>query len=200
MRSYLDLGLALVAVACTPASQYNRGINVDYKPSGAAAGQSRLVGSALKYADKDLETIKATGAVYLGELEAHAEKDTDLSNQSGANGLEGRMSLEAAQRGATHFTLTASDVEHKLAPSTGFSATPFQRNGVAQTQGIKARYALWRVEPGKWSELPKELRPEGLPGATTTTTAASASPASSGAPIGGGAPAGTAGANASSAK
>ena len=70
MRSYLALGLALVAVACTPASQYNRGINVDYKPSGAAAGQSRLVGSALKYADKDLETIKATGAVYLGELEA----------------------------------------------------------------------------------------------------------------------------------
>ncbi len=198
MRSYLALGLALVAVACTPASQYNRGINVDYKPSGAAAGQQRLVGSALKYADKDLEAIKATGAVYLGELEAHAEKDTDLSNQSGANGLEGRMSLEAAQRGATHFTLTASDVEHKLAPSTGFSATPFQRNGVAQTQGIKARYALWRVEPGKWAELPKELRPEGLPGATSTTAATPASSASS-TPIGA-APAGTAGANASAAK
>ena len=114
MRNGLLALLLLGAAACTPATQYNRGINVDYRPASAAQGQERIVGSAVKYTDKDLDALKAAGGVYLGELEVRAEKSKDLQSASGAGALDGRVSLEAAQRGASHFTLTASDIEHSI--------------------------------------------------------------------------------------
>jgi hypothetical protein len=123
--------------------------------------------------DKDLDALKAAGGLYLGELEVHAEKDKDLQSTSGASNLDGRVSIEAAQRGATHYTLTASEIDHsvKTASDSQILLSGGRRTQVA-TEGVKARYALWRVEAGHWSELSKELQPTtAQPGVTEKAAA-----------------------------
>jgi hypothetical protein len=178
MRNGLLALLLLGAAACTPATQYNRGINVDYRPASAAQGQERIVGSAVKYTDKDLDALKAAGGVYLGELEVRAEKSKDLQSASGAGALDGRVSLEAAQRGASHFTLTASDIEHSIKTARDSQIIMSGgRNTHEEVQTVKARYALWRVEPAHFAELSKELQPTALPGKATAAAPASAKPA-----------------------
>lgn len=169
----MQASLFLVAAACAPSTQFNRGISVDFRPAAANVGQDRIVGSALAVEAKDVEVLKAQSAVYLGELEAAAERDSGQS-ETGAKSLEGRMSIEAAQRGATHFELTASEVTTRLAqaspgPSVGGpvgitsnGGIGFGSNGAAasQVKALRVRYRLYRVEAPGWSALPGPLQPK----------------------------------------
>lgn len=175
------LGFGLLSVGCSPATQYNKGIEMSYHPSAKADAQERLVSSAVELnQDSDQALIKQAGALYLGELEVIAAKNSGFasSGQGAKKGLSGRVSLEAANRGATHFYLAASKVEHTVQQSSGphigiGGAGSSSSEQVAKTH---ARYVLFRVEQDKWSELPKEYQPEAMPGAQPTTTTAAASP------------------------
>jgi hypothetical protein len=160
------LALGLCAVGCSPATQYNKGIEMSYHPSGKADGQARLVSSAIELKqDSDQNTIKEAGGVYLGELEVIAAKSSDFSGGAGGKSLSGRVSLEAANRGATHFYLAASDVEHTVerasGPTVSFGHSGGSSESVART---KARFVLYRVEQDKWAALPKNYQPEAMPG------------------------------------
>lgn len=151
--------LALALAACNPATTYNRGIEMSYKPSGKADAQERIVYSAVQLKqDSDQSTVKEAGGIYLGDLEVLAAKNSSFEGGSGANGLSGRVSLEAANRGATHFYLAASTVEHSMEATGG----PSFRMGGASSEAVaktKARFVLFRVEADKWEKLPKEFQP-----------------------------------------
>lgn len=181
-KSLFALGLVafgLVVVGCSPATQYNKGIEMSYHPSGKADAQQKVVSSAIELKqDSDQATIKEAGGLYLGELEVIAAKNSDFAAGGGGAkaGLSGRVSLEAANRGATHFYLASSNTEHTVqqasGPHIGIGGSSSEQ--VAKTH---ARYVLFRVEQDKWSALPKQYQPEAMPGAapapsTTTTSAA----------------------------
>lgn len=160
---FAPLGLAVALVACQPSTTYNRGVDMSFHPSGKADAQQRLVASAVELkADADQGVVKEAGGLYLGELEVVGEKAGALyMTKEGGGNLAGRVSLEAASRGATHFFLASSRVEQSIEThqhgSGNTSSTPVSRT--------HARFVLFRVERADWGKLPAGYRPEG--GATS---------------------------------
>jgi hypothetical protein len=135
----LALSLSLSAFACMPATTYNRGIDISYHPSAKADGEAKIVDSATELRSEAEEAaLKEAGARYLGELEVTGEKAGAAFTGSG-NGpstLSGRISLEAANRGATHFRAASSRTEQTM-ESNGKSFMPVSKTHV--------RYVLYRA-------------------------------------------------------
>lgn len=153
--------LTLGVLGCQPTTTFNRGVDMSYHPSGKADAQERIVYSAIELkTEQDQDKVKGLGGVYLGELEVVAEKTDDFRTGGGGKALSGRISLEAANRGATHYYLAASSVEHSMESSGGGVSIGLKTNGAQNVQKMKARYTLFRVEQDKWSALPKEYAPE----------------------------------------
>jgi hypothetical protein len=157
MRPILPV-LALCLAACAPATTYNRGVDISFHPSARADAQPRVVASAVELrGESDTTLVKEAGGIYLGELEVVGQKAGLMyMSQSGGGTLSGRVSLEAASRGATHFYLASSRIENGVEthPSRNGSTTSIP------TSKTHARYALFRVEPGGWANLPASYRPE----------------------------------------
>lgn len=158
--AFLAVGLLSAAAGCSPATQYNKGIEMSYHPSGKADAQERLVNSAVELKqDSDQTTIKEAGGIYIGELEVLAAKTSDFASGSGGKSLGGRVSLEAANRGATHYYLASSSVEHSVQAASG----PGLRIGNNNSESVaktKARFVLYRVEQASWEKLPKAFVPD----------------------------------------
>lgn len=176
-KSLLVLGVVaaslMMAVGCTPATQFNKGVEMSFHPSGKADAQQKIVSSAIELKqDSDQTTIKEQGGIYLGELEVVAAKNSDFASGGGGAkaGLSGRVSLEAANRGATHFYLASSNTEHSVQQASG-PHVGIGGNSSEQVAKINARFVLYRVEQEKWAALPKPYQPEAMPGAPTTTAA-----------------------------
>ncbi len=151
-RAALVVTLGLSTFACTPKTTFNRGVDVSYKPASGAKGGDRLLGSALELkTEADEQRLKQGGAIYLGALEVNGRRDRHPLGGGGAGGLSGRVSVEAASRGATHFRLVAATFEHANG-SAGFQGTSVDRT--------RAKYALYRVPRREWSHLPADVRPE----------------------------------------
>ena len=165
---------SMLVFGCAPATTYNRGIDISFHPSGKADAQERLVSSAVELkSEGDTKLLKDAGGIYLGELEVVGKKAGGMfMGQSGGNTLSGRISLEAASRGATHFYLASSDVESHLemhqTASGDTSATP--------TSKTHARYTLFRIEEVSWAKLPPPYRPEAMPSAQAPAAPASSTP------------------------
>lgn len=175
---FVVVGLLGVA-ACTPASTYNKGIEMSYHPSGKADAQQKLVNSAIELKqDSDQQTVKDAGGIYLGELEVLAARSQDFASGAGATGLSGRVSLECATRGATHFYMASSSVEHSVQQAQGPHLS-IGGNGSEQVNKTKVRYVLYRVEQDGWAKLPKNYQPEGIKGSEAPPTAKASGPGGS---------------------
>lgn len=163
----------MMAVGCTPATQFNKGVEMSFHPSGKADAQQKIVNSAIELKqDSDQTTIKENGGIYLGELEVIAAKNSDFASGGGGAkaGLSGRVSLEAANRGATHFYLASSNTEHSVQQASG-PHIGIGGNSSEQVAKIHARFVLYRVDQEKWAALPKPYQPEAMAGSSTTTAA-----------------------------
>jgi len=174
MRFLLCSVFALSIAACAPSTTFNRGIDISFHPSGKADAQQRLVSSAVELKTENETTlVKDTGAVYLGELEVIGEKAGGMyMGKAGASTLSGRISLEAANRGATHFHLASSRVEHGIETHT----SPGGNSTSAPTSKTHARYVLFRLEPVAWEKLPNAYRPTAVV-ASSPGSAPNAAPA-----------------------
>src|SRR5262249_32213735 len=95
------------------------------------------------------QAIRLAGATYLGELDARApiEAPEFTGTGTGAATLSGRVSIEAASRGATHFHSASSNIAR----------------GAFNVGWQNARFVLYRLPPSGWDRVPSTLRPEGLP-------------------------------------
>jgi hypothetical protein len=157
--------LVFSLAACAPSTSFQH-VNVAYQPSANLnAPEKRLAPSAVTFAESDADAIKQAGGIYLGELELRGSRGAMEAQQSGPTNLVGRASLEAAERGATHFMLLSGDTHIESHATSGVAFTP---NGPAPTvsstseQIVVARFALMRVEPEHWKDLRVTLRPEPL--------------------------------------
>jgi hypothetical protein len=178
IASFVVLG-ALALAACTPASQYNRGVDVNFQNAGGVATQNRMLNSAIELkTEADQVAIKEAGGVLIGELTVIAERTSNLGESGGAAGLGGRISIEAGGRGATHFYLAASDVVHATEYGSRSPGISFAPNNSQQVSRTKARYNLFRVEEANWDKLPKGFKPD----ASSKAAGASAAPVASAAP------------------
>jgi hypothetical protein len=138
--AFLALCFSTTVFACMPATTYNRGIDISYHPSARADGESKIVDSATELKSEQEEAaLKASGARYLGELEVVGEKAGALFTGSGhgTSTLSGRISLEAANRGATHFRAASNRTEQAV-ESNGKSLMPVSKTHV--------RYVLYRID------------------------------------------------------
>ena len=159
--------LVFSIAACTPGSAFQQ-VDVAYQPSAKVdTPEQRLAPSAVTFSESDLDAIKKAGGVYLGELDIRGERGIAAgSQQNGPTNLVGRASLEAAQRGATHFMLLTGGERMQ---GTGASGVAFTSDGPAPTasgaidQIVFARFALMRVEPAHWTDLRAGLRPDPMP-------------------------------------
>lgn len=142
MTRFLFLLLASSSVlftACAPATTYNRGIAISYHPSARADGEPKVVDSATELrSEAEEQALREAGARYLGELEVVGEKAGAVYTGAG-NGpatLSGRISLEAANRGATHFRAASSRTESTV-EAQGRAMVPVSKTYV--------RYVLYRA-------------------------------------------------------
>jgi hypothetical protein len=130
---------SLCFAACAPATTYNRGIEISYHPSAKADGEAKVVDSATELqSEAEEQALRASGAKYLGELEVVGEKAGAMFTGSGqgASTLSGRISIEAANRGATHFRAASSRTEN------GVEA---QGKTLVPTSKTHVRYVLYRA-------------------------------------------------------
>jgi hypothetical protein len=154
MRMLLGLVLVCSAIGCE-STTFDRGATSTFHPR--AAEHARLVDSAIEVRDAaDLPSIEQADGVYLGDLDVDAGR-TSIAQTLGPNesedSLKGRVSLEVASRGGTHFHAVAFETE-----SGGAAASP--RYGKGQIQRVHVRYAIYRVEPLGWPKLDAKYRPE----------------------------------------
>lgn len=120
---------------------------------------ARLTSSAIAYSDADADALKGAGGVYLGELDVYGVRGGLESGGAGPMNLSGRASLEAAQRGATHYMLMSGGVARINSGNTvvvsRYGATTMPHT----EQQVTARFALIRVDREHWQDLPASLRP-----------------------------------------
>ncbi len=150
-RLLLLAPLCAAIAACQPSTQYNRGISMGFQPSARMTGQERITASAVELRTDQTAGLEEAGAIYLGSLDVQGER-TGPSAISGGRTFAGRVSLDAAARGATHFALVTSGTSRHVEQVGQTSYV-----SVAKTQ---ARFALYRIEPQHWESLPANLRPD----------------------------------------
>lgn len=160
--------------------------DVHFEPYTAVThGQAAT--SAVRIYKGDKPSIDAAGAAFLGELELEAHESLGnpfrhKSSRPNVDALSSRAASEAARRGATHILLVEAGVdvqEYKIAPAQtttdtvqGYdqsgrrvsqSVTTHHEAQAVRTESPRARFAIFRVEPGAWTNLPGPLRPEPTP-------------------------------------
>lgn len=154
LRLVFFLAVSSFATACSPATTYNRGIDISYHPSGKADGGERLVYSAVELkTEEEEQRIRTEGGVYMGELEVVGQRAGAMFTGagSGASTLAGRVSIEAANRGATHFYAASTNVTNGL---------ELQGDTMVPTSKTQVRFVLFRLEADAWDRMPANLRPE----------------------------------------
>jgi hypothetical protein len=178
----------------------NGGANVDvnFTPYSAVRSE-KATEQAVRFYEGDKQTLSKAGAQYVGELELDAHENVAFpfnKKKKGSIGdlLSGRAASEAAKVGATHYLLVETGVdvnEYQVTPEqeetqqvqgydqhgrkvTNSVTTKHEAKSI-RTESPRGRFALFRVDPNRWSELPNQLRPAmmaGEPASTTTVTSA----------------------------
>jgi hypothetical protein len=175
-------------------------VGVEFTPYSAVRSDP-ATRDAVRFYEGDKATLSKVGAQYVGELELDANQRVafpGFSKKPNANTLAQRAAYEAAKVGATHYVLVeaGTDVnEYQVTPqqTETESVSGYDANGRKVTQSVtthhdaksirtetpRGRFALFRVDPQRWNELPPALRPAPMPAppslaqtATTTTTSA----------------------------
>ncbi len=194
-------GLLSVA-ACHRFGPINHGggpssaVGVEFSPHSAVR-EVASTSNAVRFYAGDKAMLQALGATYVGDLDVDAQQSLHMpfSKKPSPESLAGRAALGAAGVGATHYVLVESGVdvkEYEVAPerTETESASVMGRDGLMHSQSItehkkaqsirtetpRGRFALYRVDPLRWSELPAALRPvplapaAGEAASTTSTT------------------------------
>ena len=126
-----------------------------FEPRANVTG-SRLVTDRVLRIDEDhTEKVEALGGTKLGVLKVKVIVGIPTTNASefDESDVWPGASVDAAALGATH------------ARRLSVQQLPPRRPGkqAYMTDTVTAEYELWHVDPDRWGELPKSLRPKMLP-------------------------------------
>ncbi len=153
------MGLLVLATACGATTSFDH-VAINYQPSpNVTTPFARVTSEAVTYAEPDRKTLDAAGAVYLGVLELRGDRGL-VSGGAGPTNLTPRASLEAAALGATHYMLVSGDLQRVSGPQTVVVTSRGGYASSSQVQEVTARYAMLRIEPAHWADLPAPLRPQ----------------------------------------
>ena len=128
--------------------------STSFEPSPSVTGSRLVTDRALRMQEDHEEKLEALGSVKLGVLKVKvvAGMQTSNMNQWTEDAVWPGAAVDAAALGATH----ARMVSIQPLPDR-----PGRYHYV--TDSVTASYELWHVDPDRWSELPKSLRPKELP-------------------------------------
>lgn len=168
-------------------------VDVSFTPYSAVRSE-KATEQAVRFYEGDKSTLSKAGAQYVGELEldAHESVAFPFNKKKKTNIgdiLSGRAASEAAKVGATHYLLVETGVdvnEYQVTPEqeetqqvqgydqhgrkvTNSVTTKHEAKSI-RTESPRGRFALFRVDPNRWNELPAPLRPAMMAGEPTSTT------------------------------
>ncbi len=165
------------------------GTSAQFNPYSAVRPDPATV-TAVRIYEGDKQTLRNAGATFVGDLDVDAQQKLDLpfdKKRPSYDGLAPRAAMEAAKVGATHFVLvdagvdvTEYTVQHAQEHTESVqvydehgrkrteSVTTYRPEQKIKTSQQRGRFALFRVDPTRWSELPEQLRPIPLEGVSTT--------------------------------
>jgi hypothetical protein len=175
-------------------------VDVTFTPYSAVRSE-RATESAVRFYEGDKQLLSKAGAQYVGELELDAHENVSFpfngkkKKKNIGDILSGRAASEAAKVGATHYLLVETGVdvnEYQVAPEqeeteqvqgydqhgrkvTNSVTTKHEAKSI-RTEAPRGRFALFRVDPNRWTELPAPLRPTMMAGDPTSTTAVTSAP------------------------
>lgn len=174
-------------------------VDVNFTPYSAVRSE-RATESAVRFYEGDKQTLAKAGAQYVGELELDAHESVAFpfnkkKKKNIGDLLAGRAASEAAKVGATHYLLVETGVdvnEYQVTPEQTETeqVSGYDRNGrkitnsvttkhdaqSIKTEAPRGRFALFRVDPNRWSELPQQLRPAMMAGDRASTTTLTSAP------------------------
>lgn len=168
-------------------------VDVNFTPYSAVRSE-KATEQAVRFYEGDKSLLSKAGAQYVGELELDAHESAAFPfkkkrKQNIGDILSGRAASEAAKVGATHYLLVETGVdvnEYQVAPEqeetqqvqgydqhgrkvTSSVTTKHEAKSI-RTEAPRGRFALFRVDPDRWNELPEPLRPAMMAGEPTSTT------------------------------
>jgi hypothetical protein len=159
----------------------------EYEPYSASATFTPVTGRAVEVFEGDIETLKRAGGKIVGYL------DVSGNGFSSFRTTASRAARDAALHGATHFVVLGKDVDTSYATTPGYttskttgSASAYAYGNYAHAYGQsttntvytppqtyqinkpRARYAIIRVDPSRWTSLPEPIRPQPIPSKPAT--------------------------------
>ncbi len=174
----------------------NNGTSAQFSPYSAIRPEPSTA-NAVRVYEGDKAILRSAGATFVGDLDVDTQQHLQLpfdSKRPNYDGLAPRAALEAGKVGATHFILvdagvdvteyTVQDAHEETETQVGYdqygrkhvqSVTTHRPEKTIKTAAQRGRYALFRVDPSRWGDLPPQLRPlplDGVAVGTTTLTAA----------------------------
>jgi hypothetical protein len=174
-------------------------VDVNFTPYSAVRSE-KSTESAVRFYEGDKTLLSKAGAQYVGELELDAHESFSSpfgkrKKQNVGDLLSHRAAAEAAKVGATHFLLVETGVdvnEYQVAPEqeetqqvqgydqhgrkvTNSVTTKHDAKSI-RTEAPRGRFALFRVDPDRWNDLPTQLRPAVMAGEPTSTTTVTSAP------------------------
>lgn len=139
--------LVLFTLGCAPVVQFT-----PYKAE-YAKGEPKVVMRAVVGYDGDVDTLTAAGGALLGFVRTGNERD---------------VGVIGAHVGGTHVVLSRKETQQFLV-GTHCSAYRTLGGGVdascypTAVTVVKSHYAVLRVDPSRWGDLPEALRPRSVP-------------------------------------
>jgi hypothetical protein len=174
-------------------------VDVNFTPYSAVRSE-KATENAVRFYEGDKTTLSKAGAQYVGELELDAHESVAFpfngkKKKNIGDILSNRAAAEAAKVGATHYLLVETGVdvnEYQVAPEqeetqqvqgydqhgrkvTNSVTTKHDAKSI-RTESPRGRFALFRVDPNRWNDLPTQLRPAMMAGEPTSTTAVTSAP------------------------
>lgn len=185
VRAAMIVLTIVLATACHRGSRAGRlpggrGVDVQFVPNSARR-EGTVTDRALRFYAGDRVLLQQTGATFVGEFEVDTKAQIAwFGRKSNVDALSARVAYEAARVGATHFVLLESGVdvrdivvspEHTETQSESHvhrghvhtdSVTVHRPAQSIRTESPFAKFAVFRIDPSRWAELPDGLRPSPL--------------------------------------
>lgn len=137
----------------------------EFTPRSVTIARGPVTETAMVFYEGDLAALEKAGAEVQGKLELHGNA------YAGATTLEKKAKAEGAAAGGTHVMLVDESWTHTESKITSDTATTRSNGdgtyrttftpGMTQTRSnMHATYAVVRVPPERWGDLPAQLRPD----------------------------------------
>lgn len=132
--------------------------------------------SAVRFYEGDKTTLSKAGAQYVGELELDAHESVSFPFNAKKKKNVGDHVNEYRVAPEQEETQQVQGYDQHGRKITNSVTTKHEAKSIP-TESPRGRFALFRVDPNRWNDLPTPLRPAMMAGDPTSTTTLTSAPA-----------------------